>query len=211
MTCHPPIPSRMSCKSDTEILNSSVSAAIGTALRRNPVAALRKRLSATAATVGFPVLGETRCSVNVSDECPCVPVVRLSRRMTKFTSIEPTVTMNSVSDTVRLSQSICTAAGVNCLDGRFPLVMTSTGNIRIIGQRGCEREDRLRREELALGGRKRLLQTFINSVERFKQNTCVVTEMTGRRHDEATNLGGHIPKDVECLLLDSTLLLSLCT
>lgn len=35
--------------------------------------------------------------------------------------------------------------------------------------------------------------------------------MTGRRHDEATNLGGHIPKDVECLLLDSILLLSLCT
>ena len=28
---------------------------------------------------------------------------------------------------------------------------------------------------------------------------------------EATNPGGHIPKDVECLLLDSTLLLSLCT
>jgi hypothetical protein len=43
--------------------------------------------------------------------------------------------------------------------------MASTGNIRIIGQRGCEREDRLRREELVLGGRKRLLQTFINSVE----------------------------------------------
>ena len=35
--------------------------------------------------------------------------------------------------------------------------------------------------------------------------------MTGRRHDEATNLGGHIPKGVECLLLDNTLLLSLCT
>jgi len=35
--------------------------------------------------------------------------------------------------------------------------------------------------------------------------------MTGRRHDKATNLDGHVPKDVECLLLDSMLLLSLCT
>jgi hypothetical protein len=35
--------------------------------------------------------------------------------------------------------------------------------------------------------------------------------MTGRRQDEATNRGGHIPKDVECLLLDSMLSLSLCT
>jgi hypothetical protein len=43
--------------------------------------------------------------------------------------------------------------------------MTSIGNVRIVGQRRCEREDRLRREELVLGGRKRLLQTFINSVE----------------------------------------------
>jgi hypothetical protein len=43
--------------------------------------------------------------------------------------------------------------------------MTSIGNIRVIGQRGCERENRLRRGELVLGGRKRLLQTFINSVE----------------------------------------------
>jgi hypothetical protein len=42
--------------------------------------------------------------------------------------------------------------------------MASTGNIRIIGQRGCEREDRLHRE-VVLGGRKRLLQTFINSAE----------------------------------------------
>jgi hypothetical protein len=105
---HLPVPSRMSCKSDTEILNSSASA--GTALRRNPLAALRKRLSATAAMVGFPVSGETRCSVNVSDECPCVPIIRLSRRMTRFTSTEPTVTLNSRSDTVRLSQSICRAA-----------------------------------------------------------------------------------------------------
>jgi len=35
--------------------------------------------------------------------------------------------------------------------------MTPIENIRIIGQRGCEREDRLRREELVLDGRKRLL------------------------------------------------------
>jgi len=165
MTYHLPIPSRMSCKSYTEILNSSASAATGTALRRNPLAALRKRLSATAAMVGFPVSGETRCSVNVSDECHCVPIIRLSRWMTRFISTEPTVTLNSRSDTVRLSQSVCRTAGVNCLDGRLSLVMTSTGNIRIIGQRGCEREDRIRREELALGRRKRLLQTFINLVE----------------------------------------------
>jgi hypothetical protein len=162
---HLPIPSRMSCKSDTEILNTSASAATGTALRRNPLAALRKRLSATAAMVGFPVSGETRCSVNVSDGCPCVPIIRFSRRMTRFTFTERTVTLNSRSDTVRLSQSICRTPGVNCLDRRLPLVMTSTGNIRIIGQRGCERKDRLRREELVLGGRKRLLQTFINLVE----------------------------------------------
>lgn len=155
----------MPCKSDTEILNSSASAATGTALRRNPLAALRKRLSATAAMVGFPVSGETRCSVNVSDEFPCVPIIRLSRRMTRFTSTELTVTMNSRSYTVRLSQSICRTAGVNCLDGRFSLVMTSIGDIRVIGQRGREREDRLRREELVLGGRKRLLQMFTNSVE----------------------------------------------
>jgi hypothetical protein len=165
MTYHLPIPSRMSCKSDTEILNTSASAATGTALRRDPLTALRKRLSATVAMVGFPVSGETRCRVNVSDECPCVPIIRLSRRMIRFTSTEPTVTLNSRSDTVRLPQSICRTAGVNCLDGRFSLVMTSTGNIRIIGQRGCEREDRLRQEVLVLGGRKRLLQTFINSVE----------------------------------------------
>jgi hypothetical protein len=164
MTHHLPVPSRMPCKSDTEILNNSASAATGTALRRNLLAALRKRLSATAAMVGFPVSGETRCSVNVSDECPCVPIIRLSRRITRFMSTEPTVTLNSRSDTVRLSQSICRTAGVNCLDGRFSLVMISIGNIRIIGQRGCEREDRLRREELVLGARKRLLQTFINSV-----------------------------------------------
>ena len=165
MSYHLSIPSRISCNSDTEILNSSASAATGMALRRNPLAALRRRLSATAATVGFPVSGDTRCSVNVSDECPCVPIIRLSRQMTRYTSTELTVTLNSMSDTVRLPQSICTPAGVNCLDGRFPLVMTSIGNIRIIGQRWCEREDRLRREELVLGGRKRLLQTFINSIE----------------------------------------------
>jgi len=160
------IPSRMSCKSDTEILNSSTSAATGTALRRKPLAALHKRLSATAAMVGFPVSGETRCSVNVPDECPCVPVVRLSHRMTGFTPTEPTVTLNSRSNyTVRLSQFICRTAAVDCLDGRFSLVMTSIGNIRIIRQRGCEREDRLRQEELVLGGRKRLLESFINSVE----------------------------------------------
>jgi hypothetical protein len=35
--------------------------------------------------------------------------------------------------------------------------------------------------------------------------------MTGLRHDEGTNPGSHKPKDVECLLLDSMLLLSLCT
>jgi hypothetical protein len=155
----------MSCKSDTEILNSSASAVTGTALRRNPFAALRKRLSATVAMVGFPVSGETRCSVNVSDECPCVPIIRLSCRMSRFTSTEPTVTLNSRSETVQLSQSICRAAGVDCLDGRFSLVMTSIENIRIIGQRGCEREDRLRREELVLDGRKRLLQTVTNMVE----------------------------------------------
>jgi hypothetical protein len=132
MTYHLAIPSRMSCKSDTEILNRSASAATGTALRRNPLAALRKRLSATAAMVGFPVSGDTRCSVNVSDECPCVPIIRLSRQTTRFTSTEPTVTLNSRSDTVRLSQSICRTAGVNRLDGRLSLVMTSIWNIRII-------------------------------------------------------------------------------
>ena len=158
----------MPCKSDTEILNSSASAATGTALRRNPLAALRKRLSATAAIVGFPVLGETRCSVNVSDECPCVPIIRLSGRMTRFTSTEPTMTLNSRSYTVQLFQSICRTASANCLDGRFSLVMTSIGDIRVIGQGGREREDRLRRGELVLGRRKRLLQMFFNSVERFK-------------------------------------------
>jgi hypothetical protein len=125
MTYNLHIPSRMFCKSDTEILNSSASAATGTAFRRNALAALRKRLSATAAMVGFPVSGETKCSVNFSDEYPCVPIIRLSRQMTRFTFTELTVTLNSRSDTVRLSQSICRTAGVDGFDGRFPLVMTS--------------------------------------------------------------------------------------
>jgi hypothetical protein len=157
MTYHFPIPSRMSCKSDTEILNSSAPSATGTALRRNPLAALRKRLSVTAAMVGFPVSRETKCSVNVSDECPWVPVFRLSCRMTGFTSAGLTVMLNSRSVTARLSQSICRTPSVNRLDGRLSLVTTSVGDIRIIGQGRCEREDRLRQEGLILGGRKALL------------------------------------------------------
>ncbi len=74
----------------------------------------------------------------------------------QFSTIELTVTLNSRTDTARLSQSVCTS-GMNCLDGRPPLVMTSIGNVRIIGQGWCEREDRLRWAELVLRGRQRLL------------------------------------------------------
>ena len=162
---HFSIPSRTSCKSDTEILNSSASAATGTALRRNPLAALRKRLSVTAAMVGFPVSRETKCSVNVSDECPCVPILQVSRQMTSFTSAKPTVMLNPRSVTARLFQSICCTPGVNGLDVRLFLVTTFIGIIGIIGQGGREREDRLRREELVLGRRKTPLQTFTDYVE----------------------------------------------
>jgi hypothetical protein len=54
---------------------------------------------------------------------------------------------------------------VNGLDVRLSLVTISIGIIGIIGQGGCEREDRLRREELVLGRRKTPLQTFTGYVE----------------------------------------------
>jgi hypothetical protein len=70
---------------------------------------------------------------------------------------ELTVMLNSRSVTAQLSQSICRTPCVNRLDGRLPLVTTSVGDIRIVGQGRCEREDRLRQEGLVLGGRKALL------------------------------------------------------
>lgn len=81
-------------------------------------------------------------------------------QMTGFTSAKPTVMLNLRSVTARLFQSICRTPGVNCLDVRLSLVTAFVGIIGIIGiirQRGCEREDRLRREELVLGRRKTLL------------------------------------------------------
>jgi hypothetical protein len=65
----------MACKSVTASFNTP---SAGTVLRRNPSAALRIRLSVMVAMVGFPVLRETKCSVNVSElGGPCVSIFQL--------------------------------------------------------------------------------------------------------------------------------------
>jgi hypothetical protein len=91
--------------------------------------------------------------------------LQVSRQMTGFTSTKLTVMLNPRSVTARLFKSICRTPGVNGLDVRLSLVTTSIGVIGIIGQGGCEREDRLRQEELVLGRRKTPLQTFTDYVE----------------------------------------------
>ena len=145
-TYHLSIPSRMACKSVTEILNASASPSTETALRRNPSAALRRRSSVTAAMVGFPVSRETKCSVKVSEPGgPCGSIFRLSLSEGQCcTSTGPTVTLNSRSITTPFSQSICVPPRANGLDARFPFVMTIVGNIRVIRQWRGEGEDGLR-------------------------------------------------------------------
>jgi hypothetical protein len=117
-TYHLSIPSRMACKSVTEILNASASPSTETALRRNPSAALRRRSSVTAAMVGFPVSRETKCSVKVSEPGgPCGSIFRLSLSEGQCcTSTGPTVTLNSRSITTPFSQSICVLPRANGLD-----------------------------------------------------------------------------------------------